>query len=122
MKAKGIKRNILMISIAFRHPKLGIPPKILAFLTLAYALSPIDLIPDFIPVLGLLDDLVILPVLIFLTLKSIPDDILREARTASETERPILRKKWFFVPVIVAVWILLIFFIVKRILLGLKSS
>lgn len=58
---KRLKSNILALYYAAHHPDCGILPRIIAAVAVAYALSPIDLIPDFIPVLGLLDDLIILP-------------------------------------------------------------
>jgi uncharacterized membrane protein YkvA (DUF1232 family) len=115
-KSKEIKAWVAAISIAYRNPDLGILPKILAFITLAYALSPIDLIPDFIPILGLLDDLVILPLLIFLTVKSIPDDVLREARIASAGEQAAGKRKWILVPVVIAVWASAAFLVIRAII------
>ena len=116
-KTENIRRSVLTIAVAFRHPGLGKWPKILAFLTLAYAFSPIDLVPDFIPVLGLLDDLVILPLLIFLTYRAVPDDVLREAGAVVEKEPPTLRKRWFFVPVILGFWVAAAFFVVRAVVL-----
>jgi uncharacterized membrane protein YkvA (DUF1232 family) len=121
-KSKEIKGGILMISIAYRHPDIGFMPRILAFLTLAYALSPIDLIPDFIPILGLLDDLVILPLLIFLTIKSIPDDVLREARIASENEEGLKEKKWTLVPIIIGIWTAIAFFAGRAIVMRIRTG
>lgn len=71
-RAASLKRDIPAVFLALKAKETPLPAKILAFLTVAYALSPIDLIPDFMPVLGYLDDLIILPVLVFLTCKLIP--------------------------------------------------
>jgi len=69
-----------MLWFARNHPKTPLIAKLLVIVTVAYALSPIDLIPDFIPVLGYLDDLIIVPVLIWLTVKLLPDDVIQESR------------------------------------------
>ena len=63
-----------------RHPQMPLPPKIFALLVVGYFLSPIDLIPDFIPVLGYLDELILLPGCIYLILRMVPPAVLTEAR------------------------------------------
>ena len=87
--------------------------KILAAITVAYALSPIDLIPDFIPVLGYLDDVLILPALAALTIKLIPKEKLEQYRTESEgmweNGKP---KKWYYAIPIVVFWIIIIFLVI----------
>ena len=104
-KTRELKKGVLMVSIAYRDPRLGLLPKILAFITIAYAFSPIDLIPDFIPVLGLLDDLVILPLLLAAAIKSIPEGVLEDARAKAQEETGSPGRRWFFVPLIIALWI-----------------
>jgi uncharacterized membrane protein YkvA (DUF1232 family) len=79
-RAANIKKELLALYFAYRNPATGWLPKFIILLTLTYALSPIDLIPDFIPLLGYIDDLIIIPILISLSVKTIPGDILREAR------------------------------------------
>lgn len=77
------------MTIAARDPRTPWPAKLLAAVVVAYALSPIDLIPDFIPVLGYLDDLVLVPLGIWLVLRLIPDEVMADARArAAEAERP----------------------------------
>jgi uncharacterized membrane protein YkvA (DUF1232 family) len=93
-KAKSLKSEIVVLYYAYKHPDTGMLPKVILMITIAYALSPIDLIPDFIPVLGYLDDLIILPALISLSIKLIPEQIIRESRERSEREHPTLRKNW----------------------------
>jgi uncharacterized membrane protein YkvA (DUF1232 family) len=82
--ARAIKRDVHAVWLAARHP--GTPPgaKLLALAVAAYALSPIDLIPDFIPVLGYLDDLLIVPLGILAVRRMIPPDILAECRAAAQ--------------------------------------
>lgn len=78
--ADAITRDIVAVSLAGRDPRVPWYAKALALAVAAYAFSPIDLIPDFIPVLGLVDDLVILPLGILLVVKLIPPDIMAEHR------------------------------------------
>ncbi|QAZ38477.1 DUF1232 domain-containing protein [Methylibium sp. Pch-M] len=90
----------------FKHPDTPRAPKLIAILVIAYALSPIDLIPDFIPVLGMLDELVLLPLGIALAVKLTPDALwqarLREAEASGER----VPKMLWGVLLIVAVWLL----------------
>ena len=78
--ATSLKRDVIALWIAARDPRVPWHVKALAGAVAAYALSPIDLIPDFIPVLGLLDDLVLLPLGIALCLKLLPADVMAECR------------------------------------------
>lgn len=116
IRAQKLKSDIPAVFIALKKKETPLIAKILACVTVAYALSPIDLIPDFIPVLGYLDDIILLPILIALTLKFIPKDLFDECRSESETlwynGKP---KKWYFAIPIILVWIILIFFIIKAI-------
>lgn len=115
-RAKQLKRDIPAIFLAMK--KRGAPWyfKAAAFVTVAYALSPVDLIPDFIPVLGYLDDLIILPALAALTIRLLPKDMLDECRRESENMwkdgKP---KKWYYAIPIVVIWLLIIWLIVKAI-------
>ena len=89
------------------------PPtaKILAFAIVAYALSPIDLIPDFIPILGYLDELILLPITIWLVLKLIPDEAMAEARAKAQAWAEARRRRpryWIAAGVIVLLWVLLL--------------
>lgn len=78
--AKRIKRDGVTLWFAGKHPRAPWHAKALGLLVVAYALSPIDLIPDFIPVLGYLDDVLLLPVLIWLAIRLLPPDVLAECR------------------------------------------
>ena len=70
----------------FKHPDTPRPAKLVALLVLGYALSPIDLIPDFVPVVGLLDDIILLPLAIALVLKMIPEAVIAECRARAVTD------------------------------------
>ncbi len=115
--AKQLKRNITALYFAFRDPRTPWYAKALALLIVGYALSPIDLIPDFIPLLGYLDDLILLPLGIWLALKIIPPDIMTDARAqAAQYER--IEGPWGRIGVVliiaiyllIALWIWLTFF------------
>lgn len=83
-RAKRLKTDIPAVFLALRRKETPLGAKILAAVTVAYALSPIDLIPDFIPVLGYLDDVLLLPFFIALTIRRIPKDVLDDCRAQAE--------------------------------------
>lgn len=85
--ARALKRDVLALWLAARDPRVPWYAKLLAGLVAAYALSPIDLIPDFIPVLGLLDDLLIVPAGIWLSIRLIPPAVFAQLRAAAQ-DRP----------------------------------
>lgn len=91
--------------------------KLFAAVTVAYALSPIDIIPDFIPIIGVLDDLILLPLLAALTIRLIPCDILEQCRQASENlwenGKP---KKWYYAVPVILFWLLIAAIVLKVIL------
>jgi uncharacterized membrane protein YkvA (DUF1232 family) len=113
-RAKKLKTDVPALFKALGKRETPIMAKLLAVLTVAYALSPVDLIPDFIPVLGYLDDLLILPALAALTIKLIPSDIMEECRRESEglwkDGKP---KKWYYAIPILALWLLIIYLVLK---------
>ncbi len=101
--AKSLKRDAILLWLAARDPRTPLAAKAVAGFAAAYAFSPIDLIPDFIPILGLLDDLVILPLAIGFALKMIPPALIGEFRrkAAAMAERPTSRTAAL---VVAAVW------------------
>lgn len=115
-RAKKLKMDIPSIYLALKDKDTPVSAKIFAGITVAYALSPIDLIPDFIPVLGYLDDVILLPMLVALTIKLIPADILERNRQQAEglweNGKP---KKWYYAFPIVVFWIIVICFILKTV-------
>jgi uncharacterized membrane protein YkvA (DUF1232 family) len=103
--AKTLKRDVGALWIAARDPRTPWYAKLLAGAIAAYALSPIDLIPDFIPVLGYLDDLLIVPLGVVLVVKLIPAPLMAEYRLEAETRgKPVSRLGLAF---IIIVWIAL---------------
>jgi len=83
-RATVLKRDVFALSIAARDPRLPWYARVFMGLVLAYAFSPIDLIPDFIPVLGYLDDLIIVPLGIALSLKMVPAQVLADSRRRAD--------------------------------------
>ena len=79
--AKALKRDVMTLWFALQHPQIPWYARAFAAILTAYALSPIDLIPDFIPVLGYLDDLIIVPIGVWLLLRIVPNQVLIESRT-----------------------------------------
>ncbi len=103
---QALKKETFAIALACRHPLVPWYAKALALIVVGYALSPIDLIPDFIPLLGYLDDLVLIPLGIMLVIRLIPADILAECRRQSEEiVGRVTRAGKIAAVVIVAVWI-----------------
>lgn len=115
-RAKSLKKEITAIYYAYKNPKTKLLPKILIFLTLGYALSPIDFIPDFIPFFGYLDDFVIIPLMIMLSIKLIPEEIMNESREKALKEPLVLKKNWGFALVFIFIWIILLAFLLRIIL------
>lgn len=82
--ARALKRDIATLWFAYRHPRMPLHGKIIAVVIVAYAFSPIDLIPDFIPVLGYVDEVVLLPLAIWVALKLTPQPVLVDARAQAQ--------------------------------------
>lgn len=83
-RLRALKRETMALYFAARDPRTPLVAKVLAAVVVAYALSPIDLIPDFIPVIGLLDDLILLPLGIAIVLRLIPPEVMADGRTRAE--------------------------------------
>jgi uncharacterized membrane protein YkvA (DUF1232 family) len=103
--AQNLKRDSHAIYLASRDPRVPWHAKALAIAVAAYALSPIDLIPDFIPVVGYLDDLIIVPLGIWLVVMLVPDEVMAECRARADEvgQRPVSRAGMI---AIIMVWII----------------
>jgi len=116
VKIKKIKKEIDALYLAYKRPDVPFYAKLVSILVVGYALSPIDLIPGFIPVLGYLDDLILVPLGIAFAIKLIPIDIMNECRQQSEN---ILnegkRKNWIAGGIIICIWISIISYIFIKI-------
>ena len=115
-RAKQLKTDIPAVFLALKRKETPWGAKVLAALTVGYALSPIDLIPDFVPVLGYLDDLIILPAMVALTVRLIPAEVMAACRAEAEgmwqNGKP---KRWYYAIPIIAVWLLVVFLIVRAV-------
>ncbi len=116
-RAKQLKSDLPVVFLALKKKETPLTAKLLAGITVAYALSPIDLIPDFVPVLGYLDDVIILPLLVALTVKSIPKDVFDQCQVEAQglwtDGKP---KKWYYAIPFVLVWGLILFFVIRAII------
>jgi uncharacterized membrane protein YkvA (DUF1232 family) len=118
LKERAAKRmaDVPAVFLALKDRETPLPAKLLAALTVCYALSPVDLIPDFIPVLGYLDDLLIVPALAALTVKKIPPQVWARSKAADgglwRDGKP---KKWYYAVPAVLVWLVLLWLIAKAI-------
>lgn len=105
-KASELKLEIFALYLAVRDPRTPWYAKAVATVTIAYALSPIDLIPDFLPILGYLDDYILLPLGIVLALKMIPSAVMVECRARAATGSHSLPRNWLAAAVIALIWLL----------------
>ena len=106
-RARELKQEVHALALACKDPRVPWYAKLLAVLIVAYALSPIDLIPDFIPVLGYLDDLILVPLGIYLLLKVIPPEVMSECRVQAQLVNSQIKANWIAAGVILAIWICL---------------
>lgn len=105
--ARRIQCDGLMLWFACRDPRTPGWLKVLAFGVVAYALSPIDLVPDFIPLLGYLDDVILLPVLIWLVVRCLPEQVAVDGRKQAEdwlVERKAKPSSWAGIVLVFCVW------------------
>lgn len=104
-----LKADLFALFNAFKHPRTPWYAKAVAIMAVGYALSPIDLIPDFIPVLGYLDDMLLLPLFITLAIKLIPADVMAECREkAKETTLKLKKILWVAAGIIILIWLFII--------------
>src|SRR5258706_2471799 len=107
-RARKLRQDVVAVALAMRDPRVPWHARALGVCIVAYALSPIDLIPDFIPIIGYLDDLILVPLGIYLVIRLIPEHVIVESRTkadlwiARKQERP---RNYLAADVIVLVWL-----------------
>src|SRR5918995_4364388 len=102
--AHRLKRDIVALYLAAQDPRTPWYAKVLVLCIVAYALSPIDLIPDFVPVLGLVDDLLLLPLGIHIAINLIPAPVLTDCRHRATAMDYKLPKSWIAAAVIISIW------------------
>ena len=116
-KARQLKTDIPAIYLVLKDKETPSFAKLMAGITGGYALSPIDLIPDFVPVLGYLDDVILLPIMIALTIHFIPKDVWERSRKAAydmwKDGKP---KKWYYAIPVLCIWLLIIIMFIRAII------
>lgn len=113
-KLRQLAEDIPALCLAMKEKDTPFLAKILAGTAVIYALSPIDLIPGFIPVIGYLDDLILLPLLVALTLKLIPDETFERCREqARQMYQQGMKKHWYYMLPIILIWVILILIVGK---------
>jgi uncharacterized membrane protein YkvA (DUF1232 family) len=120
-KARQLKQEIYALYLAYRDPRVPLHAKIFAACVVGYAFSPIDLIPDPIPILGYLDDLILIPIGISLAIKMIPAEVMAESRVKAsqvlDQGKPV---SWVAAGVIAAIWVCLAVLVLVMILRALR--
>ena len=103
-----VNNAVMSIYFAYQDPRTPRYLKVISFVLIAYVFSPLDLIPDFIPILGQLDDFILIPLVVFLLIKLLPKEVYQEAKkkveTTDEREKP---KMWQGIVIITAIWVLI---------------
>ena len=112
-KAKRLKTEVYALCLAMKDSRVPWYAKVLMALTIGYAVSPIDLIPDFIPVIGQIDDLIIVPAGIALVIKMIPKSVMEEYRQKAIAEPINSRTKWVVAAIIISIWVLVIYLVFR---------
>lgn len=117
IKANNLKRELKVLYLAYRRPDVPWYAKVAAVLVVGYALSPVDLIPDFIPVLGYLDDIILIPLGISIAIRLIPKNILEECRAqADEVFKEGKPRNWIAGALIICLWIAAVSWVLYKIL------
>lgn len=116
-KMEALKREIGALYFAYRHKDTPLYAKVVVAIVVGYALSPIDLIPDFIPILGYLDDVILLPLGIALAIKLVPVSVMEASRIKAKAYfNKKNSKNWVAAGLIIIVWLLLLAFVLHTIL------
>ena len=116
-KAKSIKNEVGALYYAYRHKDTPILAKIVVVIVVGYAMSPVDLIPDIIPILGYLDDMLLLPLGIALAIKLVPSDVMKASRVKAEKYFMKDKKKnWIAFTVIILIWCMILYGVLRVVL------
>lgn len=114
-KTNQLKTEVYALYLAYRDPRVPWYTKVLMGLVIGYAISPIDLIPDFIPVLGQVDDLIIVPAGIAITIKMIPKEVMEECRQKAKEEPINMKTRWIAALIVILIWMLAIYLVLHLI-------
>lgn len=112
LKARQLKNVIYTLYLSGRDPRVPMYVKILLLLIIVYALSPFDVVPDFLPLFGYMDDLIVLPLGIYLVLKLIPEEVKAEYHAKARMKLPGSNLKWLVLAVTIFIWLLIAFWII----------
>ena len=113
--ARKLKNDVIAMYFALKHPQTPLYAKVFAAIIVGYALSPLDLIPDFIPILGYLDDAIFLPLGIALAIRLIPTNVLDACREEAKNNPPTMKPKiWIAAYVIVILWCIVFYALVCK--------
>ena len=116
VQAKQLKNEAYAVYLAAKDPRTPWYAKALIFFVVAHSFSPIDLIPDFIPILGYLDDLIVTPGGLWLAVKLIPPEVLNEARSAAAGTGPVRGAGFAGAAIVITIWILILASLTKFLL------
>ena len=114
--AKELKCDVLVLWFALKNLETPLIARAVAFITVAYTISPIDLIPDFVPILGYLDDLILISIFIWITIKLVPDDVMAQSREQAQQwlkSNQLKPKSYLGLFIILLIWLLLIWVCAK---------
>lgn len=120
--AKKLKQQLVMLYLASKDERTPWYAKALIFLIIAYALSPIDLIPDFIPIIGYLDDLILLPIGIYFAVRLIPENVKAECLIKAKDYKWTKKNNWVIGGIIIFFWVLIALWIFRSIFLSNNSG
>lgn len=122
-RAEALRNEVYALYFAYRDPRTPWVARLFALLVVAYALSPIDLIPDFIPMVGYLDDLLLVPLGVALALRLVPSSVMADCRAHAQNaanERPLVA--WIIGGAVVAVWGVIAFALVRGVVMRIKGK
>jgi uncharacterized membrane protein YkvA (DUF1232 family) len=112
--ARQIRKDVYTLYYVYKDPRVPLYAKVLVAAVVAYAASPIDLIPDFVPIIGYLDDLVIVPLGIIIALKTVPKPVIEECRAKAEAANDAgTLRRWYSAFIIIAIWFFVAILIVR---------
>jgi len=108
--ARKLKNEVIAMYFVMKHPETPLYAKVFAAIVVGYALSPIDLIPDFVPILGYVDDVILLPLGIALVIKMIPTNLFAVCREKARNNPPATKPKiWITAYIIVMLWLMILY-------------
>ncbi|MEH7455004.1 YkvA family protein [Gottfriedia acidiceleris] len=114
--AKKLKRQIFTLYFACKDERVPLYAKVFIVCVVAYAFSPIDLIPDFIPILGYLDDVILIPLGIYISLKLIPDNVIADCEIqAEEMMKKGKPKNWIVGSLILMIWLVIFMWVIFKV-------